>query len=127
MFTSIRNYSVRRGSAEEIARRVRESFVPLIRQMRGFKGYYLLDGGPDVLICAITSTSHRLRLRHPQQDPAKAQAPARSYLVFFDWDKATLTHRARQIIGEAAANSTKVQYTRIRGERLYRHLRHTQV
>ena len=42
-----------------------------------------------------------------------AQAPARSYLVFFDWDKATLTDRARQIIKDAADNSTKVQYTRI--------------
>ncbi len=42
-----------------------------------------------------------------------AQAPARSYLVFFDWDKANLTDRARQIIADAAANSTKVQYTRI--------------
>jgi heme-degrading monooxygenase HmoA len=50
MFTSIRKYKVRRGSAEELARRVRESFVPLIRQMQGFRGYYLLDGGPDVLI-----------------------------------------------------------------------------
>jgi heme-degrading monooxygenase HmoA len=50
MFTSIRKYTVKRGSAEELARRVREGFVPLIRQMRGFKGYYLLDGGPDVLI-----------------------------------------------------------------------------
>jgi heme-degrading monooxygenase HmoA len=50
MFTSIRKYSVRRGSAEELARRVGESFVPLMRQMQGFRGYYLLDGGPDVLI-----------------------------------------------------------------------------
>jgi heme-degrading monooxygenase HmoA len=50
MFTSIRRYNVRRGSAEELARRVRESFVPLMRQMQGFRGYYLLDGGPDVLI-----------------------------------------------------------------------------
>jgi len=50
MFTSIRKYRVRRGSAEELARRVREGFVPLMRQMQGFKGYYLLDGGPDVLI-----------------------------------------------------------------------------
>jgi heme-degrading monooxygenase HmoA len=50
MFTSIRKYSVRRGSAEELARRVQESFVPLMRQMQGFRGYYLLDGGPDVLI-----------------------------------------------------------------------------
>jgi OOP family OmpA-OmpF porin len=51
----------------------------------------------------------------PPPPPAAVpvQAPARSYLVFFDWDKATLTDRARQIISEAAANSTKVQYTRI--------------
>src|SRR5580704_15893768 len=50
MFTSIRKYNVRRGSAEELARRVGGSFVPLMRQMQGFRGYYLLDGGPDVLI-----------------------------------------------------------------------------
>jgi heme-degrading monooxygenase HmoA len=50
MFTSIRKYNVRRGSADELARRVGESFVPLMRQMQGFRGYYLLDGGPDVLI-----------------------------------------------------------------------------
>jgi hypothetical protein len=41
-----------------------------------------------------------------------APAAARSYVVSFDWDKATLTDRARQIIREAADNSTKVQYTR---------------
>jgi OOP family OmpA-OmpF porin len=49
--------------------------------------------------------------------PAASVVPAspvsRSYLVFFDWDKATLTDRARQIVSEAAANSTKVQYTEI--------------
>ena len=44
---------------------------------------------------------------------APAQQPARSYLVFFDWDRADLSDRARQIIGEAAQNSTHVQYTRI--------------
>jgi OOP family OmpA-OmpF porin len=44
---------------------------------------------------------------------APAPAPSRSYLVFFDWDKATLSDRARQIIHEAADNSTRVQYTRI--------------
>jgi outer membrane protein OmpA-like peptidoglycan-associated protein len=42
-----------------------------------------------------------------------APAAARSYLVFFDWDKATLTDRARAIVREAAENSTRVQYTRI--------------
>ena len=50
MFTTVRKYRVRRGSAEELARRVSESFVPLIRRMPGFQCYYLLDGGPDVLI-----------------------------------------------------------------------------
>ena len=50
MFTSIRKYNIKRGSVEEYARRVRDGFVPLIRQMPGFRGYYLLDGGPDVVI-----------------------------------------------------------------------------
>jgi OOP family OmpA-OmpF porin len=49
----------------------------------------------------------------PPQPVAPAPAPTRSYLVFFDWDKYNLTDRARQIIAEAAANSTHVQYTRI--------------
>ena len=49
----------------------------------------------------------------PPPAPAPVAAPARSYLVFFDWDKVTLTDRARQIIREAADNSTRVQYTRI--------------
>ncbi len=33
--------------------------------------------------------------------------------MFFDWDRADLTDRARQIIAQAAENSTRVQYTRI--------------
>jgi OmpA-OmpF porin, OOP family len=49
----------------------------------------------------------------PAPTAVPAQAPARSYLVFFDWDSARLTDRARQIIREAADNSTRVQYTRI--------------
>ena len=50
MFASIRKYKMRRGEVEELARRVQEGFVPLMREMQGFEGYYLLDGGPDVLI-----------------------------------------------------------------------------
>ena len=48
--------------------------------------------------------------------PAPAQAvsqAARTYLVFFDWDRANLTSRARQIVAEAAGASTRVQVTRI--------------
>ncbi len=49
----------------------------------------------------------------PAPQAAPAPAPSRSYIGLFDWDKATLTDRARQIIKEAADNSTRVQYTRI--------------
>jgi len=49
----------------------------------------------------------------PAPVAAPAPTPARSYLVLFDWDKASLTDRARSIIKEAADNSTHVQYTRI--------------
>ena len=48
-----------------------------------------------------------------QAQPVPVQAPARTYLVFFDWDRADLTDRARQIISEAAQASTRVQATRI--------------
>ena len=44
---------------------------------------------------------------------APAPAAARSYLVFFDWDRADLNDRARAIIAEAATASTRTQTTRI--------------
>ncbi len=55
----------------------------------------------------------------PPPPPAVATAPApvveaaRTYLVFFDWDRADLSDRARQIIAEAAQATTRVQVTRI--------------
>jgi OOP family OmpA-OmpF porin len=53
----------------------------------------------------------------PAVAPARAAMPtaepSRSYLVFFDWDKATLTERARGIVKEAAANAARVRHTRI--------------
>jgi hypothetical protein len=50
VFTIIRKFTLTRGSTDEVARRVRDSFVPLLRELSGFREYYLLDGGPDVLI-----------------------------------------------------------------------------
>jgi outer membrane protein OmpA-like peptidoglycan-associated protein len=44
--------------------------------------------------------------------PAPAAA-ARSYLVFFDWDRSDLSDRAKQIIGDAAKASAAVHTTRI--------------
>ena len=49
--------------------------------------------------------------------PAPAAVPAaeaaRTYLVFFDWDRADLTPRARQVVAEAASATTRTQVTRI--------------
>ncbi len=45
--------------------------------------------------------------------PPVAAAAARTYLVFFDWDRADLTSRARQIVAQAAQASTQSQTTRL--------------
>ncbi len=45
--------------------------------------------------------------------PPPAPIPVRTYLVFFDWDRADLTSRAKQIVAAAADASTHVQTTRI--------------
>jgi len=48
--------------------------------------------------------------------PAPVTQPpttARTYLVFFDWNRADLTSRAREIIAEAAQNARRVSSTRI--------------
>ena len=49
----------------------------------------------------------------PVAPPSTAAEASRSYLVFFDWDRADLSDRARQIVAEAAAASTRVRTTRI--------------
>jgi OmpA-OmpF porin, OOP family len=63
----------------------------------------------------------RYALLAPPPAPAAVAAPAappsttapRSYLVFFDWNRADLTSRAREIIGEAAQNARRTSSTRI--------------
>jgi heme-degrading monooxygenase HmoA len=50
MFIAVRRYRVRRGSTAEWAQRVQDGFVPLMRELAGFRGSYLLAGGPDELI-----------------------------------------------------------------------------
>ena len=50
MFSSIRRYTVERGSVEELIRRAEEGFVPLVRRMSGIRGYYLIKSRQNVLI-----------------------------------------------------------------------------
>ena len=51
MFIAIRKYKLEgsEGSRDELTRRVQEEFVPILRQLPGFKGYHLMDcGGGEV-------------------------------------------------------------------------------
>ena len=61
MFSSIRRYTVKQGTVEELTRRVQEGFVPIVRNMPGFRGYYLVNGGPEVLIAISVLTT---RMEH---------------------------------------------------------------
>ena len=49
----------------------------------------------------------------PPAAPAPSAEAARTYLVFFDWDRADLTDRARAIIAQAAQATQRTQVTRI--------------
>jgi hypothetical protein len=66
--------------------------------------YELFPPAPAVATSAAAMT---------QAAPPPAPEAARTYLVFFDWDRADLSNRARQIVAEAATASTHVQTTRI--------------
>jgi len=90
-----------------------------------------LDGGLDERVKIKTDSEYNhaalLGVRYqifgppappPPPPPTVAPPPrppevARTYLVFFDWDRADLTVRAKQIVAEAAAASTHVQTTTI--------------
>ena len=45
--------------------------------------------------------------------PAPGREVARTYLVFFDWDRADLTPRAREVVSQAANATRNTQVTRI--------------
>ena len=91
----------------------------------GLAGNRNYSVGPFVTVTSTNNYNHDLMLgvryafgavaapMAPAAAPAPAAATSRSYLVFFDWDKANLTERARGIIKDAAVNSTKVAYTKI--------------
>ncbi len=90
----------------------------------GAKPYGTARGNQDI----TTNYNHTLLLGvryelNPAPPPPPILAPAvpaappiaeaRTYLVFFDWDRSVLTARARQIVAQAAQASTHVQTTRI--------------
>jgi outer membrane protein OmpA-like peptidoglycan-associated protein len=83
-------------------------------------------GGATIKIKPTSSHTFMLGLRYQIFNPpmvapdlpsapvaAPGPLPARTYLVFFDWDKSSLTPRATQIIAEAASDSHTTATTMI--------------
>ena len=50
MFAAIRRGKVKPGQSAEFAKRVREGALPVMKQMEGFKSYYLIVGADDTVI-----------------------------------------------------------------------------
>jgi antibiotic biosynthesis monooxygenase len=49
VYVVIRRYEADIASSDEVVRRVREGFLPLIRQRPGFVAYHLVDAGDGVI------------------------------------------------------------------------------
>ncbi|HEX6288774.1 MAG TPA: hypothetical protein VFZ66_06260 [Herpetosiphonaceae bacterium] len=50
MYAALRWYNVEPGLVNEMARRVNEGFVPIIRTGPGFVAYYLINAGNSVVV-----------------------------------------------------------------------------
>jgi hypothetical protein len=48
MYASIRKYTS--SDAAEVIRRADEGFIPLVRDVSGFKAYYMVDGGDGTVV-----------------------------------------------------------------------------
>ena len=90
-------------------------FAPGIATRANFRTDYTInyEGVAGLRYALFTPAPPVAQAQPPAQPTSPPVAPARTYLVFFDWDRADLTARARQIVAEAAQASTHVQTTQI--------------
>jgi len=49
MYAAIRQAKAKAGSAEELARRVKEGAIPIISDVDGFRAYYVVYAGDDTV------------------------------------------------------------------------------
>src|ERR1700753_3502758 len=49
MYAAIRQAKAKTGSAEELARRIKEGAIPIISDVEGFRVFYVVDAGDDTV------------------------------------------------------------------------------
>ena len=49
MYAAIRQAKAKAGSAEELARRIKEGAIPIISDVEGFRAYYVVYAGDDTV------------------------------------------------------------------------------
>jgi len=53
LFAAIRRGKVKPGMAEEFAKRVKAGALPVMRKMNGFKAYYLVAAGDEIIAVSL--------------------------------------------------------------------------
>jgi hypothetical protein len=79
MFISIRKYRVS-GTAKELAQQVSDGFVPILKQISGFRGYYFLDCGSHVVVTISMFDSEQAALESIERSRIWVQENVAQYL-----------------------------------------------
>jgi hypothetical protein len=57
MYAAIRQAKAKTGSAEELARRIKEGVIPIVSDVEGFRTYYVIYAGDDT-VTSISLFNH---------------------------------------------------------------------
>ncbi|WP_245302249.1 antibiotic biosynthesis monooxygenase [Bradyrhizobium sp. LTSP885] len=58
MYAAIRQARAKTGSAEELARRIKEGAIPIISDVEGFMAYYVVYAGDDTVTAISVFNNH---------------------------------------------------------------------
>ena len=96
MYAVIRRYNIAQGSADSIAQRVNEGFLPIVSQTPGFVAYYVMNPG-DGTIASVSVF----------EDKAGAEASTRSSTEWVRQNLGAIIRTAPVIMsGEVISSST---------------------
>ena len=71
MYAAIRQGKAKAGQAEELARRIKEGAIPIISDVEGFMGYYVVYA-PDDTVVAISLFNNFAAAEESEQARARA-------------------------------------------------------